>query len=142
MDEEFFSSPRREEGANQDSQPTSNTGIGKKTRPRPSADWLNPPSFPQNQKAPSVRRAALKVDVAHSGESWEPAQSKITAAINQGILHGHKGVKIIHGYGASSGRARIRNEAILLLRSLASATSGRLSQDRHNQGAHILWLNR
>ena len=33
MDEGFFPSPRREEGANQDSQPTSNTGIGKKTRP-------------------------------------------------------------------------------------------------------------
>ncbi len=89
-----------------------------------------------------VFRGLLEVDVAHSGESWETARSKITAAINQGILHGHKGVKIIHGYGASSGRARIRHEAILLLRSLASATSGRLSQDRHNPGAHILWLNR
>ena len=59
MDEGFFPSPRREEGANQDSQPTSNTGIGKKTRPPPSAERLDPPSFPQNQKIPSVRRAAL-----------------------------------------------------------------------------------
>jgi hypothetical protein len=49
MDEGFLPSPRREEGANQDSQPTSNTRIGKKTRP-PSAKWLNPPSFPQDQK--------------------------------------------------------------------------------------------
>jgi hypothetical protein len=32
MNEGFFSSPRREEGANRDSQPTSNAGIGKKTR--------------------------------------------------------------------------------------------------------------
>ena len=60
MDEGFFPSPRREEGANQDSQPTSNTGIGKKTRPPPSADWLNLPSFPQNQKIPSVRRTTLE----------------------------------------------------------------------------------
>ncbi len=59
MDEGFFPSPRREEGANHDSQPTSNTGIGKKTRPPPSAEWLNPSSFPQNQKIPSVGRAAL-----------------------------------------------------------------------------------
>jgi hypothetical protein len=29
MGEEIFSSPRRQEGANRDSQPTSNTGIGK-----------------------------------------------------------------------------------------------------------------
>jgi hypothetical protein len=32
MNEGFFSSPRREEGANRDSQPTSNAGIGKKSR--------------------------------------------------------------------------------------------------------------
>jgi hypothetical protein len=32
MNEGFFPSPRREKGPNQDSQPPSNTGIGKKTR--------------------------------------------------------------------------------------------------------------
>ena len=75
MDEGFSPSPRREEGANQDSQSTSNTGIGKKTRPPPSAERLNPPSFPQNQKIPSVRRAALGLPPWQKRRRQPPAPS-------------------------------------------------------------------
>ncbi len=49
MNAAFFPSPRREKGANQDSQLPSNTGIGKKAGSSP---------LPQHQKMPSVRRAA------------------------------------------------------------------------------------
>lgn len=83
----------------------------------------------------------LEVDVAHSGETWEVAREKILRAVDRGVMNGHRGVKIIHGYGAANGRAVIRNHAVPLLRSLAVKVGGRLSEDRQNPGAHILWLD-
>ncbi|MBL9118230.1 MAG: hypothetical protein JNJ83_24710 [Verrucomicrobiaceae bacterium] len=84
----------------------------------------------------------LEVDVAHSGETWDMAHEKIIIAVDRGILLGHSGVKIIHGWGASTGKSVISGRAIRLLESLAGRTGGKLTKDRHNPGAHILWLNR
>lgn len=84
----------------------------------------------------------LEVDVAHSGESWDDARQKIIRAVDVGILHGHSGVKIIHGWGSTTGRATIRQQAVRLLQSLAHRTGGNLVPDKQNPGAHILWLNR
>ncbi len=89
-----------------------------------------------------VFQGLLEVDVVHAGETWEEARDKIIEAVDRGIRHGHKGVKIIHGYGASTGSSRIRGRAVGLLRALAERTGGRLAADRGNEGAHILWLNR
>lgn len=85
-------------------------------------------------------QGVLEVDVAHSGETWEMAREKILRAVDRGVMGGHRGVKIIHGYGAVSGRGVIRNQAVPLLRSLAIKVGGRLAEDRQNPGAHILWL--
>lgn len=84
----------------------------------------------------------LEVDVAHSGEDWDAAQRKIISAVDRALLHGHRGVKIIHGHGSTTGRSLIRQRSLPLLRSLATKTGGRLVQDKDNPGAHILWLNR
>ncbi len=84
----------------------------------------------------------LEVDVAHAGETWEEASRKIEQAIDQGIHWGHKGVKIIHGHGANTGRAVIAPRAIAYLKHLAESTGGRYVRDRHNPGASIVWLNR
>jgi hypothetical protein len=84
----------------------------------------------------------LVADVAHSGESWEEAERKIIRAVDQGIFRRHKGVKIVHGYGTTTGRSVIRDKAIELLRELARQTGGRFVRDDDNPGAHILWLNR
>jgi hypothetical protein len=89
-----------------------------------------------------VFQGLLEVDVAHSGEHWEEARQKIIQAVDLGILHGHSGVKIIHGWGATTGRASIRQRAVSLLQTLAQRTGGKLAQDKQNPGAHILWLNR
>lgn len=90
-----------------------------------------------------VYQGLLEVDVAHSGETWELARDKIQRAVDRGVLHGHSGVKIIHGYGsAGGGRAVIASRAIPLLRSLAQRMGGRVVQEKGNPGAHILWLNR
>src|SRR6266513_5266060 len=87
-------------------------------------------------------RSLLEVDVAHAGESWEQAEEKIKRAVDQGLRDQHKGVKVIHGHGRSTGRAVIRAKAIDLLGERARSTRGRLVQDNGNPGAHILWLNR
>jgi DNA-nicking Smr family endonuclease len=80
------------------------------------------------------------VDVAHAGESWEEAQQKIVKAVDRALAGRHKGVKIVHGYGQSSGSAVIRGKAVELLSNLATRTGGRLRPDGNNPGAHILWL--
>jgi hypothetical protein len=87
-------------------------------------------------------QSILVADVAHSGESWEVAKQKITKAVDRGLFGRHKGVKIIHGHGRSTGHSVIAREAVDLLRELAHQTGGRLAQDNGNPGAHILWLNR
>jgi hypothetical protein len=82
----------------------------------------------------------LEEDVAHAGESWHQAREKIIRAFDTALNRGHSGVKIIHGYGASAGRSVIRNQALPLLRSFAERYGGRLTQDKHNPGAHIVWF--
>lgn len=84
----------------------------------------------------------MEVDVAHSGEDWDAAERKIMTAIDRAILHGHRGVKIVHGHGSTTGRSLIRRRAVPLLLRLAARTGGKLVQDKDNPGAHILWLNR
>ena len=89
-----------------------------------------------------IFQGLLEVDVAHSGETWDVAREKIIRAVNEAMLHGHSGVKIIHGWGASTGRSVLSGLAVTLLRGFAQRYSGRLSPDKHNPGAHVLWLNR
>ncbi len=85
-------------------------------------------------------RGLLEVDVAHAGETWEQAREKILRAVDRGVFDGHRGVKIIHGYGAVSGRGVIRAQALPLLRALAAKTGGKLVQEKNNPGAHLLWF--
>jgi hypothetical protein len=87
-------------------------------------------------------QGVLEVDVAHAGETWEVAREKIMRAVDRGVMGGHKGVKIIHGYGAGSGQGVIRSHAVPLLRSLAVKGGGRLAPDKQNPGAQVLWLER
>ena len=89
-----------------------------------------------------IFQGLLEVDVAHSGETWDVAREKIIRAANQAMLYGHSGVKIIHGWGASTGRSVLSGLAVTLLRGFAQRYGGRLSPDKHNPGAHVLWLNR
>ena len=66
MNEGFFSSPRREEGANRDSQPRSNAGIGKKTRSVKyiAAKRLDFHGSLKNQNLSSAWRATLAAAIA------------------------------------------------------------------------------
>ena len=88
-----------------------------------------------------ARLGLLVVDVAHAGESWEQARAKIEAAVDAALARGHSGVKVIHGHGASTGRARIAPLAIQWMRTLATRTGGTFTQDRNNPGAHLIWFS-
>ncbi len=89
-----------------------------------------------------VCQGLLEVDVAHSGETWDVAREKIVKAVSQAMLHGHSGVKIIHGWGSTTGNSVLAGLAKGLLRSFSLRYGGRMTADQRNPGAHILWLNR
>jgi dsDNA-specific endonuclease/ATPase MutS2 len=83
-----------------------------------------------------------EADVAHGGEDWFQAEDKIHAAVNHAILHHYKGVKIIHGHGRHRGHhGIIRQNALSLLKTLASQHHGKMVPDKGNPGAHILYFN-
>lgn len=79
--------------------------------------------------------------MAHASETWDEAREKIMRALDQGLQNGHRGVKITHGYGASTGMSVIREQAVRLMKSPALRNGGKLVQDRNNPGAHIPWLD-
>lgn len=89
-----------------------------------------------------IGRGILEVDVAHSGETWEEAREKILSAFDQAREGGYRGLKIIHGYGSTTGQAVIAPRATAYLRHLAEQVEGRYTGDRRNQGASVLWFSR
>lgn len=90
----------------------------------------------------SERRGILEVDVAHGGETWEQAREKILDALDEAVNGGYRGLKIIHGYGSTTGSAVIGPRATAFLRHLAEDLGGRYVGDRRNRGASLVWLNR
>ena len=83
----------------------------------------------------------LEVDVVHSGETWESSRQKIEEAVDRSLHWGHAGVKIIHGYGSTSGRSVIAPQAVALMKRLAEHTGGTFTKDRQNRGASVIWFN-
>lgn len=111
---------------------------GHPTGPRPSAPC-------PKCGAPAARQRGgglLEVDIAHQGETIEIAREKLLRALNEALLHGHSGIKVIHGRGDRAGRLTIASTARALLRAQSAKHGGRLAADRANPGATILWLNR
>ena len=90
----------------------------------------------------AIFRGVFEVDIVHQGETWEQAREKLLRALDYALLHGHKGLKVIHGHGANSGRAVIANHARALMKAQARRYGGRMANDIGNPGASLLWLNR
>jgi len=88
------------------------------------------------------RDPILEIDVAHQGESWETSRAKILQAIDQSMFQNLQGVKIIHGYGSSTGHSVIAPRAIALMRHLAEEYGGRYTQDKQTRGASLIWWNK
>ncbi|MFC4995350.1 hypothetical protein [Rubritalea tangerina] len=96
----------------------------------------------QSSREQMGHNAVYEVDVAHSGESWEMAQSMIMDALDQAIYGHFRGLRVIHGYGSQTGQAVIAPRAISLMRHLAETHDGRFARDRKNQGVSLIWLNK
>lgn len=111
---------------------------GHPTGPRPSAPCPKCGAPASRQRGGGL----LEIDIAHHGETIEIAREKLLRALDDALLHGHSGVKVIHGRGDRAGRPTIASSARALLRAHASRLGGRLATDQGNPGATILWLNR
>jgi hypothetical protein len=82
-----------------------------------------------------------EVDVAHNRENVEEAKKKIEKAVDHARHTEYPGVKIIHGYGSTSGPSRISGPAVSLMKSLAKSYGGTFAEDGNNKGASLIWFN-
>lgn len=90
-----------------------------------------------------AEQGILEVDVAHAGETWEEAQYKIDQSFDDALYYRHSALKVIHGYGSTSGCSVIGPRAKSYLRHLAEECEGaRFAADRRTEGASLIWLNR
>jgi len=82
-----------------------------------------------------------EADIAHAGEDWPTAMTRIEDAISAALIGRHRGLKVIHGHGSGKGHtARLKNQAVDLLRRTAKSKGYRVVPDRNNPGAHILYF--
>ena len=81
------------------------------------------------------------VDVAHNGEDVEAAKKMIEKEVDHASYNGYSGVKIIHGYGSTSGPSRISDPAVALMKRLAESYGGTFAGDRDNKGASLILFN-
>lgn len=91
---------------------------------------------------PQRGQGLLEIDIAHAGETWDIAKRKIDRAIDDALTYGYSGMKVIHGYGSTSGRSIIGPRAMSYLRHLADEEGGRFAKDLRNPGASLIWFNR
>lgn len=82
----------------------------------------------------------MHVDVAHSGEDLDLALSRLERAIDDAAHGNYRGLKVIHGRGATTGRSRLKPHVIAAMKRAAEDYEGKVVPDRDNRGAHLLWL--
>ncbi len=80
------------------------------------------------------------IDVAHAGESQDDAFEKLDRAIDFAIAGNFKGVKVVHGRGASRGRSVLKPLVVARMKREAKRHGGKVVQDKQNPGAHILYF--
>ena len=83
----------------------------------------------------------LVIDVAHNGETWDQAESKILTALDNCLYQHYKGLKVIHGRGSHRGSGVIKARAIQLMRYLAEQHGGTYTLDRRTEGASLIYFN-
>ena len=82
------------------------------------------------------------IDIAHDGEDWFDAEQKLLAGIDFALKNRFKGLKVIHGSGAEHGHTdTIKKKTIPYLNRMAQIHGGKVVQDKHTDGAHILYFN-
>tara|TARA_B100000927_G_scaffold113846_1_gene92074 strand:- start:4753 stop:5109 length:357 start_codon:yes stop_codon:yes gene_type:complete len=82
----------------------------------------------------------MHVDVAHSGENLDQALRKLERAIDEAVHHNFRGIKVIHGRGATTGKSFLKPHIVNAMKRAATLYGGKVAPDRDNAGAHLLWL--
>jgi len=81
------------------------------------------------------------IDVAHNGETWDQAETKILAALDTCLYEHYKGLKVIHGRGLHRGSGVIKARATQLMRFLAEKHDGTYALDKHTEGASLIYFS-
>ena len=106
----------------------------------PKCDYSESENFIKNRTS---NLGILEVDIAHSGETWEQAKVKLDKAIDDTLYYGHSGLKVIHGWGSTTGGvAVIGPRAQSYLQHIAEQHGGRFTKDHNTSGASLIWFNR
>lgn len=88
----------------------------------------------------NVDMGLYEVDVAHSYETVDLALNKISDAVDRANYRGFSGIKVIYGYGSTSGISKISGPAVKKMKKLAAQYGGKFTNDRGNRGASIIWF--
>ena len=79
------------------------------------------------------------VDVCHGGEDWAEASVKILDGLNQALLSGFSGLRVIHGYGSSSGHTSIiKSRSKALINNIAQDKGYQIERNSRNLGETVL----
>lgn len=104
-----------------------------------SADTTTCPKCDAPLRARSNGRV-MHVDVAHAGENLDQALLKLERAIDEAVHHDYRGLKVIHGRGATTGKSFLKPHIVAAMKRAATLYGGKVAPDRENPGAHYLWL--
>lgn len=81
------------------------------------------------------------VDIAHNGEDWETARSKIEQSLSRCLEKNYKGLKVIHGRGSEPGHTKIiARKAVPCLKEWAVKLNAKMVRDKFTDGAHLLYF--
>lgn len=79
-------------------------------------------------------------DVVHAGEDRDTALRKLERAVDEALRGNYRGLKVIHGHGATRGVALLKPQIIAAMKRAAARHGGKVVPDRDNPGASLLWL--
>lgn len=82
----------------------------------------------------------VEVDIAHEGERIGEALDKLERALDRALVGDARGLKVIHGHGASGRGGAIGPRIRGWLRSEAARYGWKVVRDKYNDGATLVWF--
>lgn len=104
-----------------------------------SADTTTCPKCDAPLRARSNGRV-MHVDVAHAGENLDQALRKLERKIDEAVHHNYRGLNVIHGRGATTGKSFLKPHIVAAMKRAATLYGGKVKPHPYNPGAHYLWL--
>jgi DNA-nicking Smr family endonuclease len=82
----------------------------------------------------------VEVDIAHGGERVGEALEKLEQALDRALMGDARGLRVIHGYGASGAPGVIGPRVRGWLRGEAARYGWKVVGDKYNAGATLVWF--